>query len=176
MKDQHPAKPWSLREFFTGFGYYTHNTEGYVPRLESLIIPSRPPPAERSAEDQPFLHVPRNPDDPRVRVDITSGSASLTASQLYKQDALSQKNAAAASNALSMAEYIHNYLGMPEGAKAVMHHLKLDIVACCNFSWREAHNKMLLRRSYALDCLRKTLPPIDEDQRLTLHAPFKGGQ
>ena len=36
-------------------------------------------------------------------------------------------------------------------------------------------NKMLLLRSIALDCLRKTLPPIDEDQRLTLlHAPFKG--
>ena len=34
---------------------------------------------------------------------------------------------------------------------------------------------MLLRRSIALDCLRKILPPIDEDQRLTLlHAPFKG--
>ena len=37
------------------------------------------------------------------------------------------------------------------------------------------HNKMLLRRSIALDYLRKTLPPIDEDQRLALlHAPFKG--
>ena len=119
---------------------------------------------------QPFFHVPRNPNDPRVRADISSGSASLTASQLFEQEALSQKNAAVASNALSMAEYIHNYPGMPEGAKAVLHHLKLR-VACCNFSWRE----MLLRRSIALDCLRKTLPPIDEDQRLTLlHAPFKG--
>ena len=45
-------------------GYYTHNTEGYVPRPESLVIPSRPPPAERSAEKKPFFHVPRNPDDP----------------------------------------------------------------------------------------------------------------
>ena len=64
---------------------------------------------------------------------------------------------------------------MLEGAKAVMHHLKLDLVACCNFSWTEAHNKMLLRRSIALDYLRKTLPPIDEDQRLALlHASFKG--
>ena len=113
MRDQHPAKPWGPRDFFTGSGYYTHNTEGYVPRPESLVIPSRPPPAERSAEDQPFFHVPRN-------------SASLTVSQLYEQEALSQKNAAAASNALSMAEYIHNYPGMPEGAKAVMYHLKLD--------------------------------------------------
>ena len=34
---------------------------------------------------------------------------------------------------------------------------------------------MPLRRSIALDCLRKTLPLIDEDQRLALlHAPFKG--
>ena len=67
-----------------------------------------------------------------------------------------------------MAEYIHNYPGMPEGAKVVMHHLKLDLVACCKFSWREAHIKI------ALDCLIKTLLPIDEDQRLALlHAPFK---
>ena len=64
---------------------------------------------------------------------------------------------------------------MPEGAKAVLQHLKLDIVSCCSFSWREAHNKMFLRRSVALDNLRKTLPPIDEDQRLALlHAPIKG--
>ena len=85
------------------------------------------------------------------------------------------KNAAAASNALSMAEYIYNYPDMPEGAKAVMLHLKLDLVTCCNLSWEEAHNKMLLRRSIALDNLRKTLSPIDEDQRLALfHAPFKG--
>ena len=64
MKDQHPSKPRGPREFFTGSGYYTYNTEGYVPKPESLFIPSRPPPAERSAKDQPFFHVPRNPDDP----------------------------------------------------------------------------------------------------------------
>ena len=46
MKDQHLAKPWGPKEFFTGSGCYTHNTEGYVPKPESLIIPSRPPPAE----------------------------------------------------------------------------------------------------------------------------------
>ena len=34
---------------------------------------------------------------------------------------------------------------------------------------------MLLRHSIALDCLERTLPPIDEDQKLALlHAPFKG--
>ena len=78
MKDQHP-----------GSGYYTHTTELYVPKLESLIIPFRPPPAERTAEDQPFFHVSTDPDDPRIRVDISSGSASLTASQLIEQEALS---------------------------------------------------------------------------------------
>ena len=89
-----------------------------------------------------------------------------------EQEALSRKNPAAASNALSMAKYIYNYPGMPEEAKAVMLHLKLDLVAHCNFSWREPHNKMLLHRSIALDNL------IDEDQGLALlyhvHAPFKG--
>ena len=33
---------------------------------------------------------------------------------------------------------------------------------------------MLLRCSVALDNLWKMLPAIDEDQRLALHAPFKG--
>ena len=61
MTDQHPAKPWGPREFFTGSCYYTHNTEGYVPWPESLVIPSRPPPAERSAEDQPFLSRTQEP-------------------------------------------------------------------------------------------------------------------
>ena len=87
---------------------------------------------------------------------LSSGSASLTASQLIDQEAMSCKNAAAASTALSLAEYIDNYPGM-------------------HYAWREAHNKMLLRRSIALDCLRRTLTPIDEDQKLALlHAPFKG--
>ena len=160
---------------FRGSGHYTHNTQGYLAKPESFVIPSRPPPAERTVEDQPFFHVPRNPEDPRTRVDISSGSASLTASQLIDQVAMSRKNAAAASTALSLAEYIDNYPGMPEGARAVMLLLKLDIISCLNYAWREAHNKMPLRRSIALDCLRRTLPPVDDDQKLALlHAPFKG--
>ena len=88
---------------------------------------------------------------------------------------MSRKNAAAASTALFLAKYIDNYPGMPEGVRAVMLLLKLDIISCLNYTWREAHNKMLLRRSIALDCLRRTLPPIDDDQKLALlHAPFKG--
>ena len=53
--------------------------------------------------------------------------------------------------------------------------LKLDIISCLNYAWREAHNK-ILRHSIALDCLRRTLPPIDgDDQKLALlHASFKG--
>ena len=110
-----------------------------------------------------------------TRVDISSGSASLTASQLIDQEAMSRKNAAAASTALSLAEYIDSYPVMPEGARSVMLLLKLDIISCLNYAWREAHNKMLLRRSIALDCLRRTLPPIDDDQKLALlHASFKG--
>ena len=175
MKPQNPAKPWSPKDFFRGSGYYTLNTQGYLAKPDSLEVPSRPPPAELTAEDQPFFHVPRNPEDPRTRVDISSGSASLSASQLIDQEAMSRKNAAAASTALSLAEYIDNCPGMPEDARAAMLLLKLDIVSCLHYAWREAHNKMLLRRSIALDCLRRTLPPIDEDQKLALlHAPFKG--
>ena len=175
LKPQNPAKPWSLKDFFGGSGYYTHNTRGYLAKPDSLEVPSKPPPAERTAEDQPFFHVPRNPEDPRTRVEISSGSASLSASQLIDQEAMSRKNAAAASTTLSLAEYIDNYPGMPEGARAAMLLLKLDIVSCLHYAWREAHNKMLLRRSIALDCLRRTLPPIDEDQKLALlHVPFKG--
>ena len=175
LKPQDPSKPWSPKDFFGGSGYYVHNTQGYLAKPDSLVLPSRPPPAERTAEDQPFFHVPRNPEDPRTRVDISSGSASLTASQLIDQEAMSRKSAAAASTALSLAEFIDNYPGMPEGARAAMLLLKLDIVSYLHYAWREVHYKILLRRSIALDCLERTLPPIDEDQKLALlHAPFKG--
>ena len=86
LKPQNPAKLWSPKDFFRGSGYYTHNNQGYLAKPESLVVPSRPPPAERTAEDQPFFHVPRNPEDPRTLFDISSGSASLTASQLTDQE------------------------------------------------------------------------------------------
>ena len=175
LKPLNPSKPWSPKEFFGASGYYVHNTQGYLAKPESLDFPSRAPPAERTAEDQPFFHVPRHPEEPRTRVDITSGSASLTASQLQDQETMSRKSAAAASTALSIAEYTDNYPGMPEGARAAMLLLKLDIISFLNYAWREVHNKMLLRRSIALDCLERTLPPIDQDQKLALlHAPFRG--
>ena len=94
-------------------------------------------------------------------MDISSGSASLTASQLIDQEAMSRKSAAADSTALFLAEFIDNYPGMPGGARAAMLLLKLDIVSFLHYAWREVHNKMLLRRSIALDCLERTLPPID---------------
>ena len=175
LKPLNPSKPWSPKEFFGASGYYVHNTQGYLAKPDSLVVPSRAPPAERTAEDQPFFHVPRHPEEPRTRVDITSGSASLTASQLMDQETMSRKSAAAASTALSIAEFIDNYPRMPEGARAAMLLLKLDIISFLNYAWREVHNKMLLRRSIALDCLERTLIPIDEDQKLALlHAPFKG--
>ena len=160
LKPQNPSKPWSPKDFFGGSGYYVHNTQGYLAKPDSLKVPSRAPPAERTAEDQPFFHVQRNPEDPRTQVDISS--ASLTASQLIDQENMSRKSAAAASIALSLTEFIDNYPGMPEGARAAMILLKLDIVSFLHYAWREVHNKMLLRRSIALDCLERTLPPIDE--------------
>ena len=65
MKSCHPAKPWGAKDFFTGVGYPTHNLEGYVPYPESLVVPSKPPPTERTAEDQPFCLVHKHPDDTR---------------------------------------------------------------------------------------------------------------
>ena len=83
---------------------------------------------------------------------------------------MSRKSAAAASTALS----IDNYPGMPEGAIAAMPCHAMDIISFLNYAWREVHNKMLLRRSIALDCLERTLTPIYQDQKLALlHAPFK---
>ena len=129
LKPQNPSKLWSPKDFFGGSGYYVHNTQGYLAKPDSLVVPSRAPPAERTAEDQPFFHVPRNPEDPRTRVDISSGSASLATSQLLDQETMSRKSAAAASTALSIAEFVDNYPGMPEGARAAMLLLKLDIVS-----------------------------------------------
>ena len=57
MTSCHPAKPWDSRDFFTGIGYQTHNLEGCVPCPEPLVIPSKPPPMERTAEVQPFCLV-----------------------------------------------------------------------------------------------------------------------
>ena len=73
MKPFNPAKPWGPRDHFRVSGYYTHNVEGYVPKPESLTVPSRPPPAERRAEDQPFVYVPKDPEDSRIRIDILAG-------------------------------------------------------------------------------------------------------
>ena len=64
LKPQNPAKPWSPKDFFGGSGYYTHNTQGYLAKPESLVVSSRPPPAERTVEGQPFFHVPRNHEEP----------------------------------------------------------------------------------------------------------------
>ena len=174
MKSCHPAKPLGSRDFFTSVGYHTQYLEGYVPSPESLVIPSKLPPTEQTAEDQQFCLVHKHPDDPRERVNISSGSFSIHASQLKEHEALVRKTAAAFSNALSIAEYVYNQPEISEEAKVGLHHLKLDLVAGANFAWRTAHNNMLMCRSVALDNLSRTIPPIDSDQVALLHAPFKG--
>ena len=108
MKSCHPARPWGPKYFFSGVGYHTHNLEGYVPKPESLVIPSRPPPAERAAGDQPFFLVHKHPDNPREGADIYSGSFSIHASQLSEHETLTRKTSAAFINALSIAEYVYN--------------------------------------------------------------------
>ena len=104
------------------------------------------------------------------KTDMTSMLSDMLQSSLSKF--ASQFNPSSGGQG-DLAEYIDDYPGMPEGARAVMLLLKLDIISCLNYAWREAHNKMLLRRSIALDCLRRTLPPIDDQKLALLHAPFK---
>ena len=70
-----------------------------VPYPESLTLPSKPPPREQTAEDQPFCRVHKHPDDPREQIDVTSGSFSLHASQLKEHEAVARKTAVAFSNA-----------------------------------------------------------------------------
>ena len=149
-------------------GYHTHNLEGCVPSPESLVIHSKPPPTERTTEA-------KHPDDPRERVDITSGSFSIHASQLKENEALARKTAAAFSNALSLAKYLYNQPEISEESKAGLHHLKLDLMAGSNFAWRTVHNNMLMRHSVALDNLSGTVSKKNSDQKeALLHAPFKG--
>ena len=71
--------------------------EGYVPKPESGIIPSRPPPAERSAEDQTFFLSQKNFNNPLIIF--------IHASQVTDHEALNGKTARAASSTLSMTEY-----------------------------------------------------------------------
>ena len=39
LKPRHPASLGAREFFFGGSGYYTHNTQGYLARLESLAMP-----------------------------------------------------------------------------------------------------------------------------------------
>ena len=138
IKSCHPAKSWGPREFFTGIGYHTHNLEGYIPSPESLVIPSKPAPTERTGEDQPFCLVHKHPDDPREQIDITSGSFTLHASQLKEHEALARKTAVAFSNALSIAEYVYSQPEISEESRVGLHHLKLDLTlqgSIQTYSW-----------------------------------------
>ena len=133
QRNLNPAKPWSTKDFFSSTGYYTHPFESYIPKPESEIIPSRSPPPEQSAKDQPFYVTPRNPDDPRMRSDLSAGSYSVTASQIQDHEALNWKNAAAISSAITSAEYAFIRPEISDETRAALHHLKLDLVASFNF-------------------------------------------
>ena len=98
----------------------------------------------------------KHPDDPRERVNITSESFSIHASQLKEPEALARKTTGAFNNALSIAEYMYIRPEISEESKIGLHHLKLDLVAGTNFAWKTVHNHMLMRRSMALDNLSKT--------------------
>ena len=39
LKPRHPASLGVRKIFFGGSGYYTHNTEGYLAKPESLVVP-----------------------------------------------------------------------------------------------------------------------------------------
>ena len=75
---------------------------------ESEFVLSRPPLAERSAEDQPFYLAQRKSDDPCTHVDLTAGSYSLSASQRSDHKVLNRKAAEATSSTISMADYVFN--------------------------------------------------------------------
>ena len=70
------------------------------------------------------------------------------------------------------AEYVYNQLEFSEESKAALHHLKLDLVSSFNFTWRVVHYNILMRHSIALDNITRTIPPIDENQKVALHASF----
>ena len=120
MKPSRQAKPWGSNDFFIGSGYPTHNLEGLFPYPESLALPSKPPPTERTAEDQP--------DDSRERIFL------LHASQLKEHEAVARKTAAAFSNALSIAEYVYNQSEFSEESRLGLHQIKLDLVAGANYA------------------------------------------
>ena len=129
MKLSRPAKPWGFNDFFMGSGYPMHHLEGLVPYPESLTLPSKTSPTERTAEDQPFCQVHKHPDDHRERIDVTSGSFSLHASVLKKHEAVAWKTAVAFSNALSIAEYVYNQPKLSKESRLGLHQIKLDLVA-----------------------------------------------
>ena len=92
-------------------------------------------------KDQPFYIIFRNPDAPhtRVHVDLTAGSFS----QIQDHVALNGKNAAAVSNAISLARYSFNRPEISDETRAALHQLKLDLVTSLNFSWRVVHNMLM---------------------------------
>ena len=63
---------------------------------------------EKSAEVQQFFLTQKNPNNPQTRVDLTSGSFLLSASQITDFESLNRKEGTTASSALSLSEYLFN--------------------------------------------------------------------
>ena len=118
-----------------------------VPYPESLVLPPKPPPTERTVEDWPFCRVHKHSDDPREGIDETSGSFSIHVFQSKEHETVAWKTAAAFSNALSIAEYVYNPPELSEESRLGLHQIKLDPVAGAEYAWRLVHIHMLMRRS-----------------------------
>ena len=74
-----------------------------------------------------------------------------------------------------MAEYVTVKLLLSDESRAVLHHIKLDMVASFQLSWRGVHNNLLIHLSIALEIYQiYQIPPFDEAQKMDLlHASFR---
>ena len=85
------------------------------------------------------------------------------------------KTTAVIGSAISLAKSCITNLRFLRNPRLGLHHIKLDLVSSSYFAQRTVHNNMLKRRPIALHNLSRTIPPIDEDQKVALlNAPFKG--
>ena len=76
-------------------------------QTESDAVTSVVPPAERSAQDQPFSFWPQC--NPQVRVDLTPGTFPKNSSQIKDFKALKRKAAGAVSSAIILSEYLFDW-------------------------------------------------------------------
>ena len=87
---------------------------------------------------------------------------------------INRKPVAAANSALSMTENVFYKPQLSDKSRAILHHIKLDMVAVFHLSWWAG----VITSWFAASLLLKIclfVPPIYEDQKMDLlHVPFKG--